>query len=210
MLAFGAAQAQAQSASATVGVSLRVLAPIMSTDAPALSVSVNRAGIASVRTQPSRLASSRLVTSLTAADEQGPLSAGFGPAGGTGARNRVELSAATLVGFGVLSPDTLPAPARPLAYSITLRDGQHASASDTSAVKVRLRYYLVVAGIPDADASRAFTVGPERGWLPGARGDGRARLIRCPSLNVGRPMPILAAVRGGAAALGVAARHVRR
>lgn len=146
MLAFGAAGASAQSATATVGVSLRVLAPITSTDAPGLSVSVNRAGIASVRSRPSSSASSRLVASLTAADELGPLSAGFAPAGGTGARNRVQLSAATLVGFGVLSPDTLAAPARALAYSITLRDVQPASATDTSAVKVRLRYYLVVAG----------------------------------------------------------------
>lgn len=118
-----------------------------------MSVRLTREGTASVRSGQSPAgARSRVVTTLSAADDGGPLSARFAMAARSSARGPEELvvDAATLTGFGVLSADASATSSSTTAgvpvYVIRLRTAPGRSVANTGAVHVSLRYVLTVAG----------------------------------------------------------------
>jgi hypothetical protein len=140
------ALALAQSTTATVGVSLRVLSPVSSSVTPSLSMGVAREGIGSMTPVRSPAGTmSRTIATLSAADDRGTLPTRIGAPGGLRGRQATEVVvlAPALVELGLLSRDSVETTARAGAYLIQLRESP---ASDTAVVRIRLRYVVTVAG----------------------------------------------------------------
>ncbi|NUP55780.1 MAG: hypothetical protein HOQ19_08105 [Gemmatimonadaceae bacterium] len=136
----------AQSTTATVAVSLRVLSPVSSAAAPDLSLSVAHEAVASAKPiLMSARPTARTVTAVGAVDERGALPTRIGAT--VRPRNRqpaeVAVLAPALVELGLLSRDSVNAASAANAYFIRLRD---TPMPDTGVVKIRLRSVITVVG----------------------------------------------------------------